>query len=383
MSTLLRGRVRRTALPVSEQSPLTVGGPTVSAWREEALSRIASVEALRRQFAAERAASLDARLAADESGDDPSGAGAAAAGGFGVGSLLPEEQAEAARLDEIDDAIVAHLAVARQTAEKRGMGPVRRWYSALSGAQVQRVAVNIDAATVQLLRVAPADVLRGALPGLLAHLRRQLPMQDLRRVEAERLTADNGAYSFDRGRREILAFAVDAAYAAQRWSQARLRGFRNHIYAATAMIVTIVAGLIAVGLWEPEALPLCFTGPDGVVCPVGDRPSAADVPVVALMGLVAAAVVEVLSLRRSRTDGAPFSLPAALMMLRLPLGSLTAILGILLIRAQFLPGLDQLSSSAQVLGWALAFGLAQQFISRRVERQAAELLLDTGRDDVG
>jgi len=54
----------------------------------------------------------------------------------------------------------------------------------------------------------------------------------------------------------------------------------------------------------------------------------------------------------------------------LPTGALTAVLGLLLMRANFVPGLSALDSSAQILACALVFGYAQQLLTRFVDNQA-------------
>jgi hypothetical protein len=77
-------------------------------------------------------------------------------------------------------------------------------------------------------------------------------------------------------------------------------------------------------------------------------------------------------------------LPVALALLKLPLGAITALLGLLLMRGEFVPGLSALDTSAQILAWALVFGYAQQLFTQLVDRQAHAVLdsvrgADTGR----
>ena len=51
-----------------------------------------------------------------------------------------------------------------------------------------------------------------------------------------------------------------------------------------------------------------------------------------------------------------------------------AVLGLLLMRGQFIPGLTALDSSAQILAWALVFGYGQQLFTRLVDQQAHTVL---------
>ena len=66
----------------------------------------------------------------------------------------------------------------------------------------------------------------------------------------------------------------------------------------------------------------------------------------------------------------------ALALLKLPTGALTAVLGLLLMRGQFVPGLSALDSSAQVLAWGIVFGYAQQLFTGLVDTQAQAVLDD-------
>ena len=68
------------------------------------------------------------------------------------------------------------------------------------------------------------------------------------------------------------------------------------------------------------------------------------------------------------------NLPVALAVLKLPTGAITAFLGLLLMRGQFVPGLSALDTSAQILAWALVFGYAQQLFTRLVDRQGQTVL---------
>lgn len=53
-------------------------------------------------------------------------------------------------------------------------------------------------------------------------------------------------------------------------------------------------------------------------------------------------------------------------------------------RADFVPGLSALDSSAQILGWAVVFGVAQQFVTQVADSRAAGLLANVkGRGAAG
>lgn len=49
-------------------------------------------------------------------------------------------------------------------------------------------------------------------------------------------------------------------------------------------------------------------------------------------------------------------------------------LGLLLMRGQFVPGLSALDTSAQIVAWAVVFGYAQQLFTRLVDQQGQAVL---------
>jgi hypothetical protein len=67
----------------------------------------------------------------------------------------------------------------------------------------------------------------------------------------------------------------------------------------------------------------------------------------------------------------PYAVPLMSLLLKLPTGALTALLGLLLLRAGFGPTVSVLNQG-QVIGYAVLFGAAQplflQFVDKRVQR---------------
>jgi hypothetical protein len=97
-----------------------------------------------------------------------------------------------------------------------------------------------------------------------------------------------------------------------------------------------------------------------------------------VVGLVAAAVAAAAALRQINGTSTPFAVPVALAVLKLPTGALTAVLGLLLMRGQFVPGLSNLDTSAQIVAWAVVFGYAQQLFTRLVDERGQAVLQAVG-----
>jgi hypothetical protein len=323
--------------------------------------------------------------------------------------------------DPLFTAIRLHLHAAREAAL-----PPRRWFA--DEARLERAMSNLDAAEALLLDVAAAEYVLGRLPGVLNDVVRHLSPTDPRRQRVELIAQQAGVSGrpaaapaardaeerlrrataelavqldvADRHRQEIAAAARAASSGAMR-EQLRVRSFRGVLLATTALLMLLAAGLLAVGLISPTTLPLCFeperAGQTVVVCPtaqstllptgaqsgpasedvddaVGRTAQPVDMLVVELVGLAAAAGPAAAAIRGIRGSSEPHGLPVALALLKLPTGALTAVLGLLLMRGQFIPGLTALDSSAQIIGWALVFGYAQQLFTRLVDQQAHTVL---------
>jgi hypothetical protein len=99
-----------------------------------------------------------------------------------------------------------------------------------------------------------------------------------------------------------------------------------------------------------------------------------DLIVIELVGLTAAAVATAAAIRRIKGSSERYGLPVSLAALKLPTGAITAFLGLLLMRGQFVPGLSALDTSAQILAWALVFGYAQELFTRLVDQQGQTVL---------
>jgi hypothetical protein len=348
--------------------PFPIGGPSGSTWREQAFSRAADYRFLARK-------------------------------------LLPRDtESDWELLHAIEDRISA-------------TEQVEPWYqrpsSYLTGAAVERVNSQLDGVETDLLRLAPDSYRRGQLPNLVAHVQDHLPEGDPRRTEVEAIAAAIKTRPANAelcsSESEQLLGAVRAASLEARRSIRRVRSFRN-VLLVTALILSLgVAGITLLGVLAPTRIPLCFTpetvGSANVVCPTrtvavkgaggetapGDQGTATptqqqldrkerstagpwDVPTVEIIGVLAAALAGAFALRQIRGTSTPYSLPVAVAVLKLPSGALTAVLGLVLMRGGFVPGLSALDTSAQILAWAVVFGYSQQILTRLVDRQANTVL---------
>jgi hypothetical protein len=303
-----------------------------------------------------------------------------------------EHQSEVPQKFRLIEAIEAHLEVAKRAAHDRG-----RLWGRVNGAAIERTMANLDAAEANLLRMAPLDYLSSDLPNLGTRAREHLATDDprIRRLQELEVRAREG--KFDEENRNDAVAAIQGAVEQGRREQLRVRSFRN-IIIWTSIILAVLASIVAVaGLVRPSAIPICFQPDNTVVCPTSQRPielrpgsttldprdvelatsratRPADALLIEFLGLLGATIAAAVGLRRIRGTADPYSLPVSLALLKMSIGPLTAFLGLLLIRAGFVPGFSALDSSAQILAWAIVLGYAQQLFTRAVDRQAEAVL---------
>jgi hypothetical protein len=264
-----------------------------------------------------------------------------------------------------------------------------------TGASVEAAFRNLHAAEVSMVPLLPVDELRARIPEVLARLRK-CAADDPRRRAAERNLREGMAVP--RLRAEY-ANALRYGYEVKDTEHARVREFRNILLSATAGLSLVVAIFCVVGASFPDATPLCFAPPvsagattttldgqENTVCPSEEQPpgprkatsrrlpAPGDVSLVALFGLLGGALSGAFAIRKIRGQSTPYAVPVALSLLKLPSGSLTAIVGILLVRGEFVPGLSQLDNQPQILAYAFFFGAAQQVATRFVDERAREVL---------
>jgi hypothetical protein len=348
--------------------------PTTAVWREQALAEIVSGE-----FAIKWL-----------TGDGPNGK----------------------RLDaDTAQQIETKLETARRAAVDQGLRWPRRLFSSLRGASVERTWGQIDAASEALLRVAPSPFVIGQIPRIRRRVERALRADDPRRAGLNTVAGryeDAKDAELSEAERELLVTALHAANGEARRKQSQVRSFRNLLLLCGLVLTIAAVGLGMLGYARPDLALLCFQPTGQAVCPTrvvatqhtatpatgqpaNDRSpttvaeqdrrtrataSRVDVLLIELIGLIAAALAAATAVRRMHGTSTPYGVPFAVAVLKLPTGALTAALGLVLMRADFVPGLSALDSPAQIIGWAVVFGYAQQLFTRFVD-QRAETVLNT------
>lgn len=322
---------------------------------------------------------------------------------------------------ELDQAIKHHL----DAAQARLTRP--RFKMMLGTTLIGSVMAHVHAAESLMLRRGDTDYLLGKLPKIQSDVRNHLRLKDPQRIGFEQLMRDmdklgsNGQAKRDlvsSGHvREEIINAGTAANMSYRREYARMLSFHRGLTAWTVILLVLAAGLAVWGAVRPTDLAICFTpqGQGTVVCPTRESPYASgqsaapaagadntessagvssgeqrrdeviagavrptDISLLLLVGMAGAAVTAAGSFRSVGGTATPFNLAIAMALLKLPLGALIAVFGLLLIRGGFFPGLSDLDSAPQILAWAVIFGAAQQLFTVMVDQQAKRV-----QDQVG
>ena len=322
-----------------------------SAWREQAITRAAEIRTL--------AASAQAR------------------------TEHPPAVAET-----LATSIAGHLAVAEDAVQMS-----RSLLRSSPGAVRERTTTNLDAAEIDALLLAPASDLCGRLPEVLAKVRTYLRDDDPRRTRVEEIAVQAVASEhFEESDRDAVLAALRAANREERETVGRAGGVRTLLTVAIALVTFAALAIAILGSARPDTLPLCFVSIESetLSCPAGSTsigPSGVDMDralrvtvspwdilLVELVGMFAAIVAAAVALRGFETLRSSFHVPLLLALLKLPTGALTAVLGLMLLRAGMVPGFSTLDSPAQITAWAVIFGYSQQLFTRLVDQRAQEVI---------
>ncbi|MFF4164748.1 hypothetical protein [Streptomyces sp. NPDC001741] len=259
---------------------------------------------------------------------------------------------------------------------------------------------HMDSALNLMVWMASAEDIKAMLPQIVALVEEHLPAGDPRRVrviDIARGMQHNADRKLRPSERAFLAETVSLARKLLWNERLRVRSFVRIVGTVTiGLTIAAVAVAVITVIWE-ALVPLCFTpevnGGFNVVCPTRSRfvipfppdspvtsqmtaqvAQAGDYLVIEIIGVLSAAVASAAALRRIRGTSLPYNVPVVLALLKLPLGALTAVLGLLLMRGGFVPGLSALDSTAQIIAWAIVFGYSQQLFTKYVDHQGQALL---------
>lgn len=165
----------------------------------------------------------------------------------------------------------------------------------------------------------------------------------------------------------LLHIGIAAATTQKHWAD-----FNSRLFGVSLWMVGGVLALCGVTMGLPSFLPLCGPSGGGDWC-AGNVPSRGGVTAVVVVGALGGLVSTVMALSRRPRTPVPDFVRATENGLRVPLGALVAVLGVLLLQSGIVSGaVSQFQPTRRpeaVLIWAAAFGFASILFAKLVDRK--------------
>lgn len=287
-----------------------------------------------------------------------------------------------------------------------------RWERLWRGRHLETAYPYLHAAQAMMIDLYDETETTAAVPAALATVCEYLDPDDPRRISVSELSRTPTPAA----RRAALRVALDAGLAASDLNHRQQRTFRNGLAIGGVLLSLLLLVFLVIVVRNPSFVPLCFESTAPVAgarvvpeagdatgqvqasvqaeitrsCPSGasydQRASGWDVILVAVLGLIGAALSATVALRTIPARASSFGVAFVLAAVKLPSGGISAVTGILAIKAGFVPGLSALDSQTQILAYSVILGYAQQlatgFLDRRVNglgRTEHSAATETGR----
>ncbi|WP_143235362.1 hypothetical protein [Paractinoplanes atraurantiacus] len=292
---------------------------------------------------------------------------------------------EWAILDAVDDLLGNAQRAAKGTCPEYKR--LRSWWT---GNCTEAAFRNIHNAEAMLAQVYNDRAVRAEIPEAVRRARESLtldnPMRETARRCLESLRRGPLVSSVE------LSKVIEAGHSAADRQRLKLRTFRNIMLIGFAASVILLLALIVIMSIKPELVPLCFVKTaepkvedPNIICPVNSLysldsssfhglPSRWDFFIVATLGLTGGALSAALFIRDLHSNATPYNVSVPLALLKLPAGGLTALVGIILLAGEFVPGFSAIDKSVQILAYALLFGFAQQIFTQVLDQRAQRLV---------
>lgn len=249
----------------------------------------------------------------------------------------------------------------------------RRFVSWWNGTCVEAAFKHLHKAEAEMARLYNPNEVCAEVPEAVARAEWALSRDDPRRAAALYLL--QWMHAQENYNRAQLSKIIQLGHEAADRQRTKLRTFRNIVLLGGLVGMLIGATLIFVVSMNPSAVPFCFTPqPRAFVCPTGGAaPSGGDIGAVALMGLLGGLISGAVFIHTLKANSTPYNITVPLAILKIPAGALTAIAALLILAGDFVPGFSAIDSQAQILAYALAFGFAQQLLTRLLDQRAQSL----------
>jgi hypothetical protein len=178
---------------------------------------------------------------------------------------------------------------------------------------------------------------------------------------------------------ETAAGILKAACDSEDRQQQAVQDFRGTLYGLFLGSVLLAILVVIAGVLWPHSLSLCVplagSKANALICPAGGaKASPGDVPLIALMGVLGAAISAGQVLASPKPAGVPYSPSVAQGLVKTALGPLIAVLGIIVASSLLTGHPGILGSRTALLTAGVVFGYSQQVLTRLIDSKATSLL---------
>jgi hypothetical protein len=165
--------------------------------------------------------------------------------------------------------------------------------------------------------------------------------------------------------RQAVIAVMRRSFALSARTRKDTRSFRNRLVIMTALSVLAASALLVVQWRLPDAA--IVQPPDGGT----DMARWALLLLVMIAGMIGALVSAIPSVAAIPRSRGPYNFPLQQALLKVALGSLTAVIGVIVIGNTGVSGFESVQA---LVGVAVVFGAAQQVVTQFLDRRAGELV---------
>jgi hypothetical protein len=244
------------------------------------------------------------------------------------------------------------------------------------GGNLMSAYISLHAAEADSLLLLDADQLKAKLPSVYEQAVAYLPKGDKRISAVTNLMSPSTTLNPSADGR-VAWEALTYANKREDQQQLQVRDFRTTLGASFIVALAVAVGLGFAAHFHPAYFPFCVlkaAGKTTLICPSGgSQPSASDAPLVLGMGALGGILSFVISLSAINPPGVRYSLSAVQGLLKIALGALTAVLGIMVLSTLLSTDSSVLNSQLKLLVAAAVFGYSQQLFTSVLDRKGTNL----------
>ena len=151
----------------------------------------------------------------------------------------------------------------------------------------------------------------------------------------------------------------------------RIRNFRNRLVRGAILLTALLGVAVGIAFSTPGTIPVCTSEEN---CLRSSTAGGLDVGMVMLLGMLGGLLSAAPGIQRMAGSWNVYGLPMYQEIIKLPVGALTAVTGLMFVGTDWFPFLKMPENWRDVALYAVAFGVTQLAFTRSIDKRAAKLL---------